>query len=197
MFEAAAGFLFDIAADRPLVVAFEDLHWSDESTLAFFRFLARRLPGHPILLAGTYRPADASASLADLVAALRREQLLTEIALGPLGREEVGALLRGFFGSPDPVGADLLDAVASFSQGNPLYVEELLRGMVEAGDIYRAGVAWVRKAIGEVRVPASVQEAVSRRTAELGPGARDALRLGALAGREFEFELLGRSDRRR
>jgi predicted ATPase len=84
LFEALAGLFFDMAAEGPLLVLFEDLHWSDESTVGLLRFLARRLARHRMLLIGTYRPDEKSAVLAEMLFQLRRKQLVQEITLGPL-----------------------------------------------------------------------------------------------------------------
>ncbi len=190
LFEAMAGLLFDLAARQPLLVVFEDLHWSDESTLAFIRFLARRLRSRAVLLIGTYRPGTVPETLADLNVALEREHLAQHITLAPLVRAEVEGLLRSILDSAQPISADFLDAVTAFSEGNPLLVEELVAAMIQAGDIYQADGVWARKPVHELRVPRNMQDGVQRRTEKLTPEARRVLTLAAVAGREFDFEML-------
>ncbi len=190
LFEAAAGLLFDLAARRPLLVVFEDLHWSDESTLGFFRFIARRLAGQPVLLIGTYRPVTAPAPLAGVLLALSREPGVGQITLPPLSRSETDQLVRGLLGSSQPVSSGILGTAAAFSEGNPLYVEELVRTMIQAGDIYQVGGVWKREGARELRVPGSVQEMVRQRSETMTPEARRLLTVAAVAGREFDFEVL-------
>ncbi|MGE5602465.1 MAG: helix-turn-helix transcriptional regulator [Nitrososphaerales archaeon] len=190
LFEAVTALLFDLAAGQPLLVVFEDLHWSDESTLSFIRFIARRLASRAVLLIGTYRPGSLAAPLPDLIFRLEREHLTEQLTLPPLNRSQVDALLRSLFDSTQPISSDFLDTVATFSEGNPLYVEELVRAMIQAGDVYRADGVWARKAVTELRVPGSVQDAVRRSSAGLTDEARRVLALAAVAGREFDFEVL-------
>jgi len=190
LFESLAGLFFDLAVESPLLVLFENLHWSDESTLGLLRFLARRLARHRILLIGTYRPDIKSAGLAELLDQLCREHLVQEITLGPLAREEVDALLRDLFESVRPISAEFLDTVAAFSEGNPFYVEELVRAMVQAGDIYQVDGVWQRAPAHKLSVPPSVQDAVARRCEGLSPEAKRVLSLAAIVGRGFAFELL-------
>ena len=190
LFEAVADLLFDLAARRPLLVVFEDLHWSDDSTLSFFRFLAWRLAGRRVLLIGTYRPVAAAAPLAGLLLSLQREHLVDEITVGPLSRAETDGLVRGLLDSAQPIASAIFDTVAAFSEGNPLYVEELMRTMIQAGDICQMDGVWTRKPGRELRVPGSVQEMVRQRSDTLTPGARWLLTVAAVAGREFDFGIL-------
>ncbi len=189
LFEAAAELVFDLAARQPLLLVFEDLHWSDEGTLAFVRFLVRHLEGHRAFVIATYRASELPAPLADLVLTLRRAQLTQWIVLEPLARGEIAALLELCFGGA-PVGSDVVDAVAAFSAGNPFYVEELAADMARAGAVYLANGVWTRKLARELRVPKSIQDAVQRRGAELTPEAKRLLQAAAIAGRDFGFELV-------
>ncbi len=190
LFEALANLFFDLAARQPLLLAVEDLHWSDESTLEFVRFLARRLAGHRVLLVGTYRRDEALSPLRTLLAQFNRERLVQEVVLHPLSHEEVDALLRAIFDIPQPIRLEFLDMVFAFSEGNPYYIEELLRALVESGDIYQADGVWERKPIRELRVPRGVQDATLRRAESLSESARRVLTLAAVAGKQFDFTLL-------
>jgi predicted ATPase len=190
LFEALADLFFDLATRQPLLLVVEDLHWSDESTIEFLRFLARRLAGHRVLLVGTYRRDEALSPLRNLLAQFSRERLAQEVVLHPLSRDEVDALLRAIFDIPLPIRLEFLDMVFAFSEGNPYYIEELLRALVESGDIYYADGVWERKAIQELRVPRSVQDAILRRAESLSESARRVLTLAAVAGRQFDFTLL-------
>jgi predicted ATPase len=85
---------------------------------------------------------------------------------------------------------DLLDALYALTEGNPFLVEELLKSLIEAGDIVYEHGYWQRKEAGEWHIPRSVQDAVDLRTAQLSEGARQVLSLAAVAGRHFDFALL-------
>jgi DNA-binding CsgD family transcriptional regulator len=190
LFEALAGLIFELAERQPILLMLEDLHWSDEASLEFFRFLARRLGGKRLLLAGTYRGEDLSPPLARILAQIHQERLALEFELGPLDRPEIEALLRQILGMPSPVPPEILESAIHFSEGNPFYVEELLGALAASGDLYLAEGAWRGKPSAELRLPRSLQEAILRRTAGLSEDARLALHWAAVAGRRFDFRLM-------
>ena len=76
------------------------------------------------------------------------------------------------------------------TEGNPFIIEELLKSLIEAGDIFYEQGRWKRKELRELHIPRSVQDAVQQRTAHLSEGARQVLHLAAVAGRHFDFALL-------
>jgi DNA-binding CsgD family transcriptional regulator len=192
VFEAMMGLLADIAMRRPVLVALEDLHWSGESTLAFVSFLARQVASHHIFVVGTCCLEDATAGLLSLLDQLRRRRLVQEIVLRPLSSADVYDLLRGIFATQQPIRPEFVDTVVRFSEGNPYYVEELLRTLVEYGDLCfdQATGVWERRDIAELRVPPSMREAVMQRAAQVSAPAREVLKIAAVVGKEFDFALL-------
>jgi DNA-binding CsgD family transcriptional regulator/tetratricopeptide (TPR) repeat protein len=183
-------FITHLAATRPLLVVLEDLHWSDEASLAVLLALARRVKAHPILLLLTYRSDEITPSLRHLLAMLDRERLASEIALPRLTLLGVDGILRAIFGQKRPIRADFLEAIYNLTDGNPFFIEEVIRSLVLAGDIFRAGGTWERRALAQMQIPRSVQDAVVRRTARLSPQAATLLSLAAVAGRRFDFDVL-------
>jgi len=192
LFQALASLLSDLSAGQPVLVALEDLHWSDASTLEFLGFFARQLATQRILAAATYRPDEAPPSLLKLLDQLRRRRLGQEIALRPLSLGDVETMLRSIFNVSQPLQAEFLDLVYTFSEGNPAYVEELLRTLVETGDIRydEAKGVWERKPAAELRVPRGIQDAVQRRAAQVSATARDVVSLAAVIGKQFNYGLL-------
>src|SRR5262249_6393123 len=102
-FTAFARLFIQQSAERPLLVIIEDVPWSDGVSLDLLIALARQLSGHPILLALTYRGDENEARLLPWLAQLERSRLVQEIALKPLGRDEVSAMLRAMFALDRPV----------------------------------------------------------------------------------------------
>ena len=170
-----------LAANQPLLLVIEDAHWSDEATLAALLHLARsRRDGPPVVLVITYRSDEVGPDLAGLLAALDRERLAAEIRLEPLAPGDVDAMLRAMGERVGGLPPALVDEVAALAEGNPFFVEELLRSTL-AGD--HPGSA-------AIAVPRSVDDAVRRRAGRLDDGARRTLTLAAVAGRRFDFALL-------
>ena len=86
--------------------------------------------------------------------------------------------------------ADFLDALYSLTEGNPFFIEECMKALVEAGDIFFVGGQWRRKSTNEFHIPRSVQDAVQQRSDRLSSRGKEALRLAAAVGQQFSITLL-------
>jgi len=189
-FEILADFLTAQAVEHPVLLVVEDLHWSDDTSLEFLHYLARRCAAHPLLLLLTYRSDEVRPSLRHFLAQLDRERLAQEVSLARLRREGVDAMLRAIFALPRTTRFDLLDPIYTLTDGNPFFVEEILTSLIASGEIYYANGRWERKPLGELHIPRSVQDAVQQRTDRLREPTRQVLTLAAVAGRRFDFALL-------
>jgi predicted ATPase len=189
-FETLAHFLSSQADTHPVLCVLEDLHWSDQTSLEFLHYLARRCPAHRLLLLLTYRSDEVSPSLRHFLAQLDRERLAQEISLTRLRREEVEAMLRAIFALPPSAHLELLDPLYTLTEGNPFFVEEVLKSLLATGEIVYANGSFQRKPLGELHIPRSVQDAVQQRAGQLSESARRVLMLAAVAGRRFDFGLL-------
>ena len=123
-------------------------------------------------------------SLSHFLAYLDRERLAQEFSLAPLSRSEVSAMLyaifdlrRSVYTVPRLAQGDLLDVLYALTEGNPFFIEELLKSLIEAGDIFYEQGRWKRKELRELHIPRSVQDAVHQRTDHLNEGARQVLHL--------------------
>ena len=196
LFAALAQFFLNQAAKRPLLLVIEDIHWSDDTSLEFFLYLAKRCAGSgypqalPLQLLLTYRSDEVRPGLAHFLAQLDREHLAQEILLGRLTRGGVDTMLRAIFELPPTLQLDLPDPIYALTEGNPFFIEESLKSLIAAGDIFYADGRWNRKPLGELRIPRSVKDAVQQRTDRLSDSARQVLTLAAVAGRRFDFALL-------
>jgi len=113
----------NLSAARPLLLAIDDAHWADESSLRWLTYLARRLEGLNLVLLVALRPGDpANATLLAL-----RAEALTTLRPALLSEKAVSAFVRATMGNRSNDG--LCEAVWTASGGNPLYVTELLRGL--------------------------------------------------------------------
>ncbi len=180
-YESLAGVLMDVRL--PLLLVIENLHWCDQASLEFLLRFAQQLVGHPILLLLTYRNDEASPELRPLVAELERTQLAVELTLTRLPRADVAFMIRVIFAQAGPLRPEFPAAVHAITNGNPLFVEETLKAMVAAGEIYPADGAWTHVPLAGLTLPHSVQAAVQRRQARLSAGAQQLLSLSAVAGR--------------
>jgi predicted ATPase/DNA-binding CsgD family transcriptional regulator len=197
LFAVLAAFFLQLSARSPLLLIVEDVHWSDDTSLDFLHYLARRSTSHPLLLLVTYRQDEMQPGLRSWLAQLDRERLANDIWLAPLARGEVDMILSAIFEQQHTsldmrrfLHGELLDTLYTLTEGNPFFVEEIISALIAAGDIFYVQGYWNRRPGCEVSMPRSVQDAVQRRTARVGEAARYVLTLAAVAGRHFDFTLL-------
>ena len=195
LFEAVAG-LLDAACDHgPVVLVLDDLHWADGQTLSLLKHLAMA-PVHPALLVlGIYRESDLDRRhpLTDLLADLRRVEGVERLALHGLGVDEVAAMMAAAAGHEiDAVGLQLAQEVTQETDGNPFFVAEVLRHLIESGAIAQGSDGrWVlQSSIADLGLPQSVREVVCRRVERLGEQSQQILTMAAVIGRTFDVELL-------
>ncbi|BCX04973.1 MAG: hypothetical protein KatS3mg053_2911 [Candidatus Roseilinea sp.] len=174
----------------PLLIVIEDLHWCDDVSLELLVHLARAIVSRPIALLLTYRSDETTHSLQRFLAQLDRERLAHEIALMSLQSHDVEAMMRGIFQQTNPISRDFLEAICARTEGNPFFVEEVLRTMVASGDIFHLNGRWTRKQTSELRVPRTVQVAVTQRAERLSDNARQSLQAASVIGQRFDAALL-------
>ncbi|WP_232379651.1 serine/threonine-protein kinase PknK [Polyangium fumosum] len=167
-----------IAADLPVLVAIEDLHWGDEATLAVLEFLSGSLGGAKVFLLGTTRPP--------LRAAWRGVELMD---LGPLDREENARLLAEFArGGDESILRELERHVPLLAAGNPLFGIQVIRNLEVEGFVGRTAFGTLclgSRNLADYRAPDSITEALRRGVDSLMPESREVLGVAALLGRSF------------
>lgn len=189
IFAVMTHFFTEQAARYPILLIVEDIHWCDDLSLEFLLHLARRCQHMPLLLLITYRSDELQPRLRQWLTHLDRERLAQEFSLEHLSRADVAAMLHAILDLKQGVDADLLDTLYTRSEGNPFFVEELLKLLMTTGELVLVDGTWKRTA-HQVSIPRSVQEAVQQRTAYLSADAKRLLTLAAVAGRRFNITLL-------
>lgn len=179
--------LMDVVEERalatPLVLVIEDLHWADPSTITAVRSVQRRLGYLPILLVGTHRPHPEGPELTSFLDAASRDGATT-IALQPLDGDAVGELASEILGCG--IGSGIVGAL-EMAAGNPLYVTELLRGLLDQGSITVAGD--IADADLDL-LPATMRLTILRRLSFLPADTIELLRFAAVLGSSFGIDEL-------
>src|SRR5207248_1630139 len=142
-----------------------------------------------VLVLLTYRDDEMSPALNELLAALDRMPFVSEMRLSLLTRPEVDELLRASLNLSSPSRMELRDALHALTAGNPLFIEEVLKSLVSAGELYQVDGEWTRKPLSELRIPRTVQVAVQQRTRHLSAAAHYLLTLAAVAGQRFDVRV--------
>jgi predicted ATPase len=192
LLNAVASFLRNAASVQPLVIVLEDLHDADRGTLELLQHLARQLQGARLLIVGTYRDVevDRTHPLSGTVAELRRGGRLERIALRGLTADEVQRMLSAIAGQE--VQWALAEAVHRQTEGNPLFVQEVLRYLAEEGLITREEGRW--RAGGSTplleTIPEGLRDVIGKRLSRLSPECNRLLAVAAVIGRDFGLATL-------
>ncbi|HSS70102.1 MAG TPA: AAA family ATPase [Casimicrobiaceae bacterium] len=188
LFDNAARFLRSLAATRGLLLFVDDLHWADQGTLSLLHYVLRYLRNDRVLVLGAYRELelDRAHPLAAALVDWNRERLATRVMLGRLSREDSNALIATLFGQ-ESVSEDFAAALYRETEGNPFFIEEVVKSLIEQGQIYREGEQWQRKEVHELAIPQSVKEAIGRRLTRLDDKVIETLRTAAAIGKSFAF----------
>lgn len=190
IFQALVQFILGQAGSSPLLLILEDLHWCDDTSLEWLLHLTRQLTTQPILIILTYRNDEVQPTLNETLAALDRFAFVHEFGLARFTRAELEAMILAIFQHAQPPRREFLDALYSLTDGNPLFIEEVLKSLVASGDIYQISGKWTRKPLRELQIPRTVHVAVQQRTKQLGDPAREVLTIAAVVGQRFDFSIL-------
>jgi class 3 adenylate cyclase/tetratricopeptide (TPR) repeat protein len=170
------------AQSRPLMVIFEDLHWIDSETQALLDTLVESLPTAQLLLLVSYRPEYSHA--------WGSKTFYTQLRLDTLPPETMGALLDGLLGSDGSL-APLKTLLAATTGGNPLFLEESVRTLVETKALLGEPAAYrLAQPIETIQVPATVQAILAARIDRLPPADKRLLETAAVIGKDVPFPLL-------
>ncbi|MFE9643039.1 helix-turn-helix transcriptional regulator [Streptomyces sp. NPDC006365] len=191
--EAVLRLLGVLGRTRGCVLVLEDLHDADADTLTIVDYLTDNLPGQRAVLLATLRGGPGPAlDLAEAAASRRAARTLRLARLGPAHTAELAARCLGH-DDADKVPAAVLDRLHAVSDGVPFVVEELLRAMVDSGDlVQRQGAGWTVTGALNAGVPATVAAAVLQRVDHLEPPGVALLEAAAVLGRRFPVDIAAR-----
>jgi class 3 adenylate cyclase len=176
------------------LLVLEDLHWADTDSLRLLSYLARETDGLPLWIVGTYRSDEMHRRhpLAAVVAELSRERRFEPISLKPLDAEQVRAMLSAIFDGTE-VGDEFANVILERTEGNPFFIEELAKVMIDRGDVFRTGGEWERREIGEMELPLSVRETLLDRARTMAAASLRVLQLAAVYGVQLDLAVLERA----
>ncbi|MEI7054193.1 LuxR C-terminal-related transcriptional regulator [Nocardioides sp. CCNWLW239] len=162
----------------PAVLILEDLHWTDEQTVDFLRYLLSGPPsGLAVVL--SYRGEEATVELRGLTASLDRRVAVTRVLLDPFDADLTGQLAAAILGT-DTVSSAFATYLAERSSGLPLAVEELLALMRARGTlVLREEGGWARRALDDLGVPSGIRDSVLERVGRLSEPARRVVEVAA------------------
>lgn len=193
VFESVVSACVGLAARAPLLIAIDDVQWADSGSLFLLRHLAMRTRNMRILLICAYREVDLDEARPwhQVMLDLNRERLATRIKLASLSREQARAMLGALF--DEEISDAFLDGVYRETEGNPFFIEEVCKALIEDGNLVFQNGRWQQPNMDQVEVPQSVRIAIQMRVGRLPQATQDVLRLAAILGRQFDYDVLRRA----
>jgi tetratricopeptide (TPR) repeat protein len=192
LFATLAQFFMYQASKQPVLLIVEDLHWADDSSLEFLLYLSRRCTNQPILMIFTFRNDEVHANLRHWLAQIARERLIQELALTRFTPNDVEAMLNAILHKRYSSHLDLLASLYTLTEGNPFFIEEILKSLIAGGELVFTDGRWVGRPANELHIPRNIQDAVQQRIVRLSEAAREILTIASVAGQRFDFTLLQR-----
>jgi DNA-binding CsgD family transcriptional regulator/tetratricopeptide (TPR) repeat protein len=186
-------FLGRLAARRPLLLVLEDLQWADPSSLELLHFAARQVAGRErVLVLCTYNPAerDRSPGLRAAEQSLLGMGAARTLAVGALTHGETAALVREAFGVEDAATRELVALLYGWTRGNPFFVEETLKTLVETGKLRAVEGAWLGWEVDALELPRTVRDSVLGRMDRLPSSARAVADVAAVVGARVSYAAL-------
>ena len=193
LFQAVESWLSVGGAQRPRLLVIDDLHWADQPTLLLVKHLIRFRP-NGLVIVGTYRDTDVDRAhpLSAMLSEYRTTSEITRIRVGGLGLGGVCELLERAGGHGlDDLGRQFAERVQRETSGNPFFVGEVLRDLIENGTLVQRDGQWTSELqVHEAGISEGVREVVGQRLHRLGEAVEQVLRTAAVIGFEFDVSLL-------
>jgi len=187
-----AQFLGQLAAQRPTLLVLENLQWADSSSLELLHFVARQVSAERVALLCTYNETelDANPTLRATEQSLLSLGTARLTRLEPLGADALQELVREAFHADDASARALAGRLYSWTRGNPFFVEEVLKALVESGALREQNGTWHGWEAELPGLPRSIRDAVAARVNRLGATARTVANLAAVIGTRTSHDAL-------
>jgi class 3 adenylate cyclase/tetratricopeptide (TPR) repeat protein len=182
-----------VSAEKALVLAFDDLHWADPSSVGLIEYLMALAWHNPLLILCVSRP-DREAPYWEVQerAVAEYGDSLVHIRLSPLSSDESRDLVNSLLQMED-VPPDVGRVVLSRAEGNPLFVEEVLRTLIEEGTLIRDDDSWrITRTVADTEIPDTLQGVLTARIDRLDEAMKRIVQIAAVVGRVFQRYVLER-----
>jgi class 3 adenylate cyclase/predicted ATPase len=187
------GMVRALAATGPVILACEDLHWADASSVDVLQQIVPLANELPLLIIATSR-LDRESEGWRLVSAVRDDfgDALIELRLDPLSQDDTRTLVANLL-KVESLPLATRSHILAKSEGNPFFVEEVIRMLIDRGAIVREGDRWIATAqVSDVEIPDTLQGLLLARIDRLSPETKRTLRVAAVIGRQFGVTMLER-----
>ena len=169
---------------RPLILAYEDLHWSDKSSEEVLKYVLESIPGARVLMIFTYRP--------EFVHTWGGKSYHNQINLNRLSNRESLSMVADLLNA-ESIDSDLEELILEKTEGVPFFIEEFIRSLNDLKLIEKKNNRYrLAKDIQDVSIPSTIQDVIMARVDSLPDGAKELLQTGSAIEREFSYDLIKR-----
>jgi DNA-binding CsgD family transcriptional regulator/tetratricopeptide (TPR) repeat protein len=185
-------FLGRLATKQPLFILLENLQWADASSLELLHFVARQIESQKLFLLCTYNDSDRDTNpvLRNTEQSLARLGGLTVHKLTPLSHADVEELVHQMFGAEKGTTGHFTSLLYGWTRGNPFFIEETLKALVESHTLSRVDSLWKGWEIDRLQLPTSIRDVLKDRVERLSLHARTLANLAAVVGTRAPYETL-------
>jgi diguanylate cyclase (GGDEF)-like protein len=188
LLEEISEYVRTAATERLLVIVLDDVQWADSASWDMLEFLVGQLGSERLLICLTIRAEEMEGETLERRRRLSRNERFRELTLSRLTRDELKQWLQAAFHRQE-ISRELLAFLYHHTEGNPLFVVQVLRTLLEEGSIWHDGQRWDWRPVSELRLPVAITDLISRRLSRLSPKAQTILTTVAVIGREFDLDL--------
>ncbi|MCD6459597.1 tetratricopeptide repeat protein [bacterium] len=195
LFDGICQVIKKISSKHPVILFLDDIHWADSASLELYSYLVRNACENHIFVCSTYRPEEVMNGniergiMASMIHKLSRIHTLERIHLKPFSKNSVAEILSSVF-KPLQYPNELVDLVFDETEGNPFFVEELLKSLIENKMLEYMDGRIVLKPAETISLPSSIRDLVLERIDKLPSELQELLRIAAAVGQEFSLKLL-------
>jgi predicted ATPase len=196
LFESLSQLVTDISQEKPLLVILEDLQWADDGSLQLLHYLARNIQNSKVMITCSYRPEEIENikgevhPLSKTLRRMRPEKLFFEIVLERFDEENTGQMIESLLKIQN-IPETFTRRLYGESEGNPFFVEEVVKSLVNEGLINPSDYSWDKKFDpSKIHIPSTIRDVIGRRMDRLDDKTRGILSYASIIGNKFTFETL-------
>jgi predicted ATPase len=196
LFDTLSKHIFDLASDSPVILVIDDFQWVSPASVNYLLYLTERILNKPIMLLFLYCLDEFNESdekyqfIIESLQTIENRDNYTLLSLERFNIEEVGAVVKKIFSRED-VPESFIEQIFNKTEGNPLYIDNTIRALIEEDIIDISSVVWqTRIDVSQIKIPESTRETLINRLRKFDKNVLKVLSYAAVIGREFTFDLL-------
>ena len=191
VFENMYNLILRISDKKPMVLFLDNLQWADESSLSLLQYIAKGVADSPIMLCCAYIPRKTGMEkLSEIVQLMEKDKLFTSIDIERLDKKDVSKMIKSITEREDAP-SHLIDFIYEKTNGNPFFVEEILRTIIEDNIAYVENDEWVVKDLSLVKIPGTIKDVVNKIVDKLDKNGRKIIGAASAIGYRFQEDILG------